>query len=72
MNNKTIQIWFAINKSGFVGLYLDEPKRNDKTGKWESQFPFINSKVNKEVCDLIEKIKMNWESEPECLTISFK
>lgn len=72
MNNKSIQVWFAVNKSGFIVLSLDEPKRNEKTGKWDSKYPFISSKVNQEISDLIEKTKINWDHEPECLTISFQ
>ena len=71
MNKKTIQIWFAVNKNGFVGLYAEEPKRNSKIGKWESLYPFINSIIYKEISELVEKTKINWEHEPECITLSF-
>lgn len=64
-----MNIWFAVNKNGYVGLYVDEPKRNTKLGKWESQFPYINSIANKKIIEFIQKANMSWENEPECINI---
>lgn len=72
MNTKTVQVWFAVNKSGFVGLYSEEPKRNESVKKWESQYPFVNAVLYKEIQNIVEKTGMNWDSEPECITIGFK
>ncbi len=66
----TKTIWFAVNKNGFVGLYLDKPVRNKLTKKWESKYPFINSIIYNEIVDLVEKAKYTWENEPECITIT--
>ena len=71
-NFKTITVWFAVNKNGFIGVYADEPIRNDKTGKWESKFPFINSTVYPEIVKLAENSKMDWLKEPECLTFKLQ
>lgn len=65
-------IWFAVNKSGFIGLYADEPKRNNTTGKWESKFPFINSNIYDQITSLVEKSNIDWKNEPECLTLKFE
>ena len=68
MSKKTITVWFAVNKNGFVGMYAEEPKRNNKTGKWESKFPFVNSGVYNQIRELAEKVNFDWNKEPECIT----
>ena len=69
---KSMTVWFAINKSGFVSLFAEEPKRNEETGKWDSKFPFVNSLVYDQVVALVEKAGLKWESEPECININFE
>ena len=69
---KSMTIWFEVNKSGFVGLFTEEPKRNEKTGKWDSEFPFVNSLVYDQVVVLVEKAGLKWENEPECININFE
>ena len=66
---KNIGVWFSINKNGFLNLSIDEPKRNSKLNKWEFKFPYLNSVAYKEIKDLVEKAKINWEHEPEYLMI---
>lgn len=66
---KSFTIWFAVNKSGFVGLYNDEPIRNESTGKWESKTPFVNSLIYDQIVALVDKSGMTWENNPECITI---
>ena len=68
---KTLTVWFAVNKNGFIGIYSDEPKRNIETGKWESKFPFINSLIYDQICQLVEKAKLDWNKEPECISFQF-
>ena len=48
------------------------PKRNEKTGKWDSEFPFVNSLVYDQVVVLVEKAGLKWENEPECININFE
>lgn len=66
---KTITIWFGVNKNGFVCMHSVEPVRNEKTGKWESKYPFVNSAIYDEICKLATKSKMSWNSEIEALTL---
>lgn len=66
---KTINIWFGVNKNGFVCMHTVEPTRNEKTGKWESKYPFVNSIIYGEICKLVEKSKLNWNSEIESITL---
>ena len=70
MENTTINIWFAVNKNGFVGLYCDEPKRNIDNGKWESDSPFLNSVIYNQISDLVKRTKFSWNNNPECITFS--
>lgn len=69
MKKKSVTVWFAVNKGGFVGMYAEEPTRNEETGKWDSKFPFVNSIVYDQIVTLVEKSGFNWESEPQCLTL---
>lgn len=66
--NKTITIWFGVNKDNFVIMHTVEPTRNVETGKWESKYPFVNSVLYNEITKLVAKSKMTWESEAQCLT----
>lgn len=65
----TVTVWFAVNKNGYVNMHLVEPIKNEKTGKWESKYPFVNSIVYDGIKKLVEKSKMNWQSEAEALTL---
>lgn len=56
--------WAAVNKSGFVVLFTDEPKRNEETGKWEGNL-YVNSVVYAAIKDIFEKASWNWEKEAE-------
>lgn len=67
---KNLTIWFAVNKSGFVVLYLNEPKRNTETGKWESDSPFVNSVLYKQIVELVNKAGITWNDDPNCVAIS--
>lgn len=67
-NQKTIQVWFAVNKNGFVCMFLDKPTRNEGTGKWDSNHCFVNSYIYPQICALVAKAKMSWESEPEVVS----
>lgn len=66
---KTQKIWVAVNKNGDIRMFTDEPKRNTKTGKWESKQPFVNSLLFTEVKSIIEHANVNWESEPNFFEI---
>lgn len=67
--NKTITIWFGVNKNGYVSMHSIEPTKNEETGKWESKYPFVNSIIYSEICKLVEKSRLNWNSEVESITL---
>jgi hypothetical protein len=69
MGIKTQKIWVAINKNGEIRMFTDEPKRNVKTGKWESSRPFVNSHLFNEVKSILEHAMVTWESEPNFFEI---
>lgn len=70
IDGKTIvQVWFAVNRDGFLGLYLEEPKRDDTTGKWVSDKPFLNTVLYRQVKDMVDKSKFTWSMDPECFAI---
>ncbi len=33
MANKSRECWVAVNKNGFISLFVKQPTRNEKTGK---------------------------------------
>ncbi len=67
---KRQQIWFAVNHNENVVMFLDEPVKNEKLGKWESKYPYINSLIYKDICNLVKQSKMNWNSECQCIEIN--
>mgnify|MGYP006376981741 CR=1 FL=1 len=32
---KTVKLWIAVNKNQSIVMFSEEPKRNEKFGKWE-------------------------------------
>jgi len=68
--NKVLTIWFAVNKNGFINMFLNAPTRNKELGIWTSNHYFVNSSIYPQICTLVEKAKMNWDSEPEVIQFS--
>ena len=66
---KTQKIWVAVNKNGDIRMFNDEPKKNIKTGKWESKRPYVNSLLFNEVKSIIEHSSFTWECEPNFFEI---
>ena len=69
---KSIAIWFAVNKNGDVRMFLDNPTKNVQLGIWESTKPFVNSVLYKEICQIVQQAKMNFENNPEVIEIQIK
>ena len=63
--NRTINVWVYVNKNGFIGMSIDEPKRNEKNGKWVVQNPFCNSQLYNMIVATVQKTNMSWNNEPE-------
>ena len=68
--NKVLTIWFAVNKNGFINMFLNPPTRNKECGMWVSNHYFINSIIYPQICTLVQKAKMTWDSEPEVIQFS--
>ena len=62
-------IWFAINKNDKVVMFIEEPKKNVGLGIWDSKFPYVNSLLYKEICEIAKQAKMNFETEPQYIEI---
>ncbi len=69
---KQLTVWAAINKNGSLSLHTVEPIRNENTGVWVSESPFVNSVLYKDLSSMIEKTPMNWESNPQPFQFSTK
>ena len=54
---KTVKIWVDVNKNQSVVMFSEEPKKNKKLGKWESNKPFVNSVLFTQLSDLMKKAK---------------
>lgn len=63
-NKKTIKVWAAVNKNGFLVLTTDKPTKNMKSGKWEGNY-YVNSTIYNMVKDLFSKANFNWQNEAE-------
>jgi hypothetical protein len=64
MENIGLKCWAAVNKNGFLVLFTEQPKRNEKTCKWEGNL-YVNSVLYKTIKELFDKVNFNWEKEPE-------
>lgn len=67
---KSARVWFGVNKNNDIQMFLDEePKKNRELGKYEGKNPFVNSVFYEELKKIVENVKMNFESEPQCIEI---
>ena len=71
-NMKSITVWFAVNKNGKVRMFLDNPTKNVNLGIWESNNPYVNSVLYKDICQIVQQAKMNFENNPEVIEIQIK
>lgn len=69
---KTVKIWVAVNKNQSVVMFSEEPKKNKKLGKWESNKPFVNSVLFTQLSDLMKKANQTWENEPQYFEIQIQ
>lgn len=51
----------TVNQNGFIGVWLDEPKRLKNV--WKGKFPFVNYLVYKKIKNIVKESQMNWESD---------
>ena len=68
---KSRECWLAVNKNGFIGCFVKQPKRNIETGKWEGEF-YLDSVVYNIMKDIVAKANMTWENEPEFFSFENK
>lgn len=71
-NKYTVKVWTAVNADGYIGLYNEEPTRNEQTRKWECKFPYCNQIVYNQFSSLVRKAGMTWQHEPEYFELTFE
>ena len=68
--NSTRKCWVAVNKNGFICMFVNEPTRNLELGKWEGEI-YLDSLIYKTISSVI-CAKMTWENEAEFFEFSPK
>lgn len=66
---RTIPIFIGINKNGDLRMFSTMPVRDEETGTWRSNHPFINSVMYEEFLKVVKQSNMTWESEPELFNV---
>ena len=72
LKNKSVAVWFGVNKDGTVVMFASEPTKDEKNGRWVSKFPMVNSIIYPQVCMIAEKTKMTFESEIQFIEFMVK
>lgn len=70
--SKSQIIWFVVDKHNKVWMYLDEPKKNQELGCWQSKYPYVNSFIYDEICQVANNALLNFDSEAQCLELQIK
>lgn len=70
--NSSMLIWFCCDKNQRVQMFLDEPVRNTKLGKFEGKYPYVNSVIYKDFCEVVKQAKMNFNTEPQVIEIQIQ
>lgn len=68
---KNQSIWVAVNKNKFVVMFIERPKRNNYTGKWEGKY-YCNSIAYSQLKDLVEHAELTWQHDPEPFNLQFE
>lgn len=66
------KIWAAVNKDGYVALFTGQPVRDEDSGKWVGEYPYINSLVYSQFKNIIRQSMMDWNSSPEMFEFEIK
>ena len=72
LKNKSVAVWFGVNKDGTVVMFASEPTKDEENGRWVSKFPMVNSIIYPQVCMIAEKTKMTFESEIQFIEFMVK
>lgn len=69
---KSQQIWFYVNRNGKVYMSLDEPKKNISLGIYEVKYPYVNCIMYKDICEIVKKVKLTFDQDPQFLEIQLQ
>lgn len=72
MKKSSQQIWFYVDRDGKTKMSLDEPKKNEKIGKYEAKYPYVNCLIYKEICEVVKHACLTYESEPQFIEIQLE
>lgn len=62
-------IWFCVNRDNKVKMFLDEPVKNEKTGRYEGKSPYVNTLLYKDISEVVKQTKMTFDTEPQAIEI---
>ena len=67
--DKQFIVWFGINGSGKVRMFLDEPVRDDDLKIWVGK-NFCNSVIQKQLETMVKGTTLSWESDAQVIQLS--
>lgn len=69
--NTNIPIYITVNRNGFINCWLNEPIRNEKSGKWIGKYAFADSKFYNKAKNIIKDTNYSWQNlEPLVITLN--
>ena len=61
----------TVNRSGFITSWLNEPIKNEKSGKWVGKYALSDSLFYKKVKKIVKETNYSWQNtEPIILTLN--
>lgn len=63
-----LKLYIAVSKCGLLMMFLDKPKRQGNT--WVGKY-YVNSRVQKELEDMIKGCDFTFDREPEYIEMQF-
>ena len=67
--DKTLIIWFGINKNNKVRMFLEEPTRDNDLKIWVGK-NFCNSVIQKQLENMVKGSSLSWESDAQVIQLS--
>lgn len=69
--NSNIPIYITVNRNGFINCWLNEPYKDNKSGKWIGKYSLANYENYMYVTKIVKETSYSWNnSEPLILTLN--
>ena len=66
-----VPIFITVNRNGFVNCWLNEPTKNNKSGKWIGKYSLADSIFYKKAKNIVKETCYSWQNdEPIILTLN--